>query len=196
MAKIIPADNGSKKEVVIQAASAFFREKGYSATSMRDIAEAIGVEAPSLYNHISSKKEILQVICFRVADKFVTNLKKEEMRKIPFLKKIELIIRFHIKMMLEEYQDIYISEHEWRHLPEPAFTEFQSLRKNYRAKLANLLRKGMEEKEISSVDPYVAVLTILSAIAGIDSWQQSSKKINEKTLEENIVSILIKGLSR
>ena len=196
MAKIVPIQNGSKKEVVIQAAAGFFRQKGYNATSMREIADAVGVEAPSLYNHIDSKKEILHVICFRVADKFITNLKKEEAKEISVLKKIESLIRFHIMMMLEEYQDVYIAEHEWRHLTEPAFTDFQTLRKNYRTRLASLVKKGIEQNLISVVDPYVAVLTILSAIAGIDNWQQSSKKIDAKTLEENIVSILINGLSK
>ena len=67
MAKIIPGKNGSKKDVITQKASALFRKKGFTATSMRDIAEAIGVEAPSLYNHIESKNAILKDICFRIA---------------------------------------------------------------------------------------------------------------------------------
>ncbi len=50
MTKIIATKNGSKKEVIIQSAASLFKEKGYAATSMRDIAENIGVEAPSLYN--------------------------------------------------------------------------------------------------------------------------------------------------
>ena len=57
MAKIIPVDNGSKRDVVIKSAAAMFRDKGFAATSMGDIAGQIGIEAPSLYNHIASKKK-------------------------------------------------------------------------------------------------------------------------------------------
>ncbi|MDQ6842941.1 MAG: TetR/AcrR family transcriptional regulator, partial [Bacteroidota bacterium] len=119
MAKIIPAKNSSKKEVIFQAASSLFKKKGYSATSMRDIAETLGVEAPSLYNHINSKKEILTETCFKIARLFTAHLKDVEASSGTVLKKIEHIIRFHISMMIEEYENVYISDHEWKHLAEP-----------------------------------------------------------------------------
>src|SRR5215216_407281 len=108
MAKIIPVKNGTKKEAITQKASKLFKEKGFSATSMRDIAEAFGVEAASLYNHINSKKEILQEICFKIANLFTTHINKVEVSDLPVLEKFELIIRFHIHMMLQEYQSVYI----------------------------------------------------------------------------------------
>ena len=58
----------SKKEFILLKASAMFREKGFPATSMRDLAESVGIEAASLYNHIQSKSEILQEIVFRMAN--------------------------------------------------------------------------------------------------------------------------------
>ena len=58
----------SKKDFILLRASAMFREKGFPATSMRDLAEAVGIEAASLYNHIKSKSDILQEIVFRTAN--------------------------------------------------------------------------------------------------------------------------------
>jgi len=40
----------------------------------------------------------------------------------------------------------------------------------------------------------VAVLTILSAISGIESWHRSRKTITEEVLEENMVKFLVEGL--
>jgi len=194
MAKIITGKNGSKKDVITQKASALFRKKGFPATSMRDIAESIGIEAPSLYNHIESKNEILKDICFRIARLFTGNLREVEMSNQTNLSKIESIIRFHISMMVDEYESVYISDHEWKHLPEPFLTDFKNQRRNYRSRLAALLQKGIDKKEISSINTYVAVFTILSAIGGIESWQRSSKKVDEKSLEENMVKLLIEGL--
>ena len=48
----------SKRELIIQEAALIFKQKGYSATSMRELAEKVGMEAASLYNHIRSKDEI------------------------------------------------------------------------------------------------------------------------------------------
>jgi len=194
MSKIIPGKNGTKKDVITKKASALFRKKGFPATSMRDIAEAIGVEAPSLYNHIESKSEILEYVCFRIGRLFINHLKEVEFNKQNNLSKIESILRFHISMMIEEYESVYIAEHEWRHLPEPFLNDFKNQRRNYRSRLAAILQKGIDAKEIDAVNPYVAVLTILSAISGIEGWQKSGKKIDARLLEEDMIKILIGGL--
>src|SRR5882724_7675353 len=114
MAKIRSKKNSSKKDTIIEKASKLFREKGFGAASMRDLAENVGVEAASLYNHIQSKSEILQAICFKVANEFMTNLEQVESNNQPTLKKMEAIIRLHIRMMLDQYEFVYIADHEWR----------------------------------------------------------------------------------
>src|ERR1051325_4646194 len=76
MAKIKRNRNGTRKDVIIAKAAKLFREKGFSATSMRDLAEHVGVEAASLYNHISSKAEILQEICFKTANNFMSHIEE------------------------------------------------------------------------------------------------------------------------
>ena len=194
MGRIIPGKYGTKKDVITKKASRLFKEKGFSATSMRDIAEANGIEAPSLYNHISSKGDILQDICYKVANLFTGHLNEVETKNIPLLQKIEQIIRFHIHMMLEEYESVYISDHEWKHLREPYLSNFKNQRKNYRARLGVIILRGIEEKEIKQIDSYVAVLTMLSAIGGIEMWHRSKKNVDATTLEENIVSIFIEGI--
>ena len=100
MAKIKPGKNTSKKDVIITKAAALFRAKGFSAATMRELADAVGIEAPSLYNHIGSKSEILQAICLKVANEFTTQLAAAENLPGNNSNKIELVIRFHISMML------------------------------------------------------------------------------------------------
>ena len=196
MAKIQSKRNSTKKEVIIEKASRLFREKGFGAASMRDLAEHVGVEAASLYNHIQSKSEILQTICFKVANEFITNLEQVEASPQPTLKKMETIIRLYIRMMLDQYEYVYIADHEWRHLPEPYLSNFLNQRRNYRKRLSDILEAGIAKGEIKTIDPYTAVLVILSAISGIDSWQRSRKSTNAETLESNMVKYLIEGLKK
>ena len=196
MAKIQGKKNSTKKEVIIEKASKLFREKGFGAASMRDLAEHVGVEAASLYNHIQSKSEILQTICFKVANEFMTNLDALETSPQPTLKKMEAIIRLHIRMMLDRYEFVYISDHEWRHLPEPYLSNFLNQRRNYRKRLGDIIEEGIARGEIKPIDPYTAVLVILSAISGIDSWQRSRKTTSAEALESNMVKYLIEGLKK
>src|SRR5829696_7987657 len=112
MAKIKGTKNSPRKEVIITKASQLFREKGFSATSMRDLAEHVGVEAASLYNHISSKAEILQEICFKVANNFLTHIDEVDAAHEDSISKIEAILRFHIRQMIENYEEVYVSDRE------------------------------------------------------------------------------------
>ncbi len=196
MAKIQSKRNSTKKEVIIEKASRLFRDKGFGAASMRDLAEHVGVEAASLYNHIQSKSEILQTICFKVANEFMTNLEQVELSPQSTLKKMETIIRLHIRMMLDQYEYVYIADHEWRHLPEPYLSNFLNQRRNYRKRLSDIIETGIAKGEVKAIDPYTAVLVILSAISGIDSWQRSRKTTNAETLETNMVKYLIEGLKK
>lgn len=196
MAKIKAAKNGSRKDVIMARAAQLFKTRGFAAASMRDLAEEVGVEAPSLYNHIGSKIEILQEICFRIADLFTAHLSSVESSAKPAIKKIEEVIRFHIRMMLDEFEYVYVSDHEWKHLAEPHYADFDNQRRAYRKRLAQLITQGINEGEIQEINPFVAVLTILSAIGGIESWQHSRKSVDEITLEENLVKLLIDGLKQ
>jgi AcrR family transcriptional regulator len=196
MAKIQGKKNSTKKEVIIEKASRLFREKGFGAASMRDLAEHVGVEAASLYNHIQSKSEILQIICYKVANDFLTNLEAVESSPQSTLKKMETVIRLHIRMMLDQYEFVYISDHEWRHLPEPYLSNFLNQRRNYRKRLGDIIEEGIAKGEMKAIDPYTAVLVILSAISGIDSWQRSRKSTSAEALESNMVKYLIEGLKK
>ena len=196
MAKIQSKKNSTKKEVIIEKASKLFREKGFGAASMRDLAEHVGVEAASLYNHIQSKAEILQTICFKVANEFMSNLEQVEASSQSTIKKMEAIIRLHIRMMLDQYEYIYIADHEWRHLPEPYLSNFLNQRRNYRKRLGDIIEEGIARGEMKHIDPYVAVLIILSAVSGIDSWQRSRKSTGAEALETNMVKYLIEGLKK
>ncbi len=61
-----------KKEIVVVAAK-LFKEKGYSAVSMRDIAQQMDIKAASLYNHIKGKQEILSSLVLHVAKEFTNS---------------------------------------------------------------------------------------------------------------------------
>ncbi|WP_276480768.1 TetR/AcrR family transcriptional regulator [Paraflavitalea pollutisoli] len=196
MAKIKSNRNSTRKEVIITEAAKLFREKGFSATSMRDLAEHVGVEAASLYNHISSKAEILQEICFKVANLFMTHIEEVDNSPVSAIAKIEAILRFHIRQMIEHYEEVYVSDREWKHLTEPYMQNMQSQRRAYRQRIASIIDVGIRKGEIKDIDAPTAVLIMLHAVSGIESWHRSTRKIEGHVLEDNMVMILVEGLKK
>jgi len=195
MAKIKQGKNASKKEVITQKAATLFKSKGFSSASMRQLAEALGVEAPSLYNHIGSKSELLQAICFKIADAFKLYLDATENDTDNHATRLEHIIRFHIRMMLGHFDEVYVANHEWKHLKEPYLSHFLMQRRGYEKRLISLMEGGIAAKEFRQTNPYVAVLTILSAVRGIEFWQQHKKNISSLVLEDDMVNHLLKGIT-
>ena len=194
MAKIQTSKNGTKKEVIIEKAALLFKTKSYSAASMRELAEMLGVEAPSLYNHIGSKSELLQAICFKVGNKFTVQIEMIEKRPVNVVTKIEAIIRFHIKTMLENFDEVFVANHEWKHLKDPHLSDFLNIRRGYEKSLINLIEKGIVSNEIRSANSYVAALTILSAVRGIEFWQRNKKNVSAQILEDDMVNHLLNGI--
>lgn len=185
----------SKKDLITRKASAMFREKGFPATSMRDLAEAVGLEAASLYNHIQSKSEILQEIIFQTANDCNVHLNSLIDNAITNNKKIESLIRFHVKMMLNRFDDYCVMINEWIHLPEPYLTTFITQRRNYVQKMEAIIEDGIRNKEMKPIMPYVAMLTILSSVRGLEFWHRSGKKVTPEKIEDNMVNHLINGLA-
>lgn len=194
MAKIKPGKNETKKDVIIEKASALFKLKGFAAASMRELAEAVGVEAPSLYNHIGSKRELLEAICLKIANEFTAQLNEAEHVKSGIIPIIENIIRFHISMMLEKYNEVYVANHEWKHLEEPFLSDFLQQRRSYEKRLVQLIEKGIASKEIKDLNPYVVVLNILSAVRGLEFWHRHKKNVSPEVLENDMVLHLLKGI--
>jgi TetR/AcrR family transcriptional regulator, cholesterol catabolism regulator len=184
----------SKKELIVQKAACMFREKGFPATSMRDLAESVGIEAASLYNHIQSKSEILEYIISRISDDCNKHLDELDNAGLSGLQKIDSVIRFHIQMMLQKFEDYHVMINEWIHLEPQPLADFISQRRSYVQRLESFVSEGIAAKEIKPILPYIAVLTILSAVRGLEFWHRSQKNYTPEELEENMVTYLIDGL--
>ena len=184
----------SKKEFILKKAAQMFRQRGFAATSMRDLAETVGIEAASLYNHIKSKTELLHELCFSVANRFLHKIDEVELEKTSSINKIEKLLRFHINEMINHYEEVYVSDREWKHLSDPYLSNFQNQRRIYRKRFAAIIEAGIRNEEIKKIDAPTAVLIMLHAISGIESWHRSIQKINAEELEENMISILVGGL--
>ena len=83
---------------------------------MRDIAEAVGVEVSSLYNHISSKQEILSSICFSIGQEYIEGLTVLLNNKLSYKKQLKGIIHLHVDLAAKHQASMQVFEEEWKHL--------------------------------------------------------------------------------
>ena len=195
MAKISGPGTVTRKETIRLAAARLFRAKGYAATGMRDLAGEVGVEAASLYNHIQSKSELLREICFRIAGEFTRQLEDVERDgAMDSLQRLEKVVRFHVRMWVDRLDEVLVATNENIHLDGEWQEAFQKERRVYVRRLEAVISEGIREGSVRAVEPYVAVLTLMNSVRGIEFWHRTNKNVTAGKLEEDMVELLIAGL--
>lgn len=189
-------DTLSRKEQIIQVAEKLFKEKGFMATSMRDIAGELDIEAASLYSHIKSKDEILETICFRMADQFLTSM--DEVNDLYFNaeEKMKMAIANHIRILTSDLNASSVFIREWRHLNNLKLNEFIQLRNRYENGFRKILQTGEDENVFEMVDNKFAVLTILSSLNWVTEWYKEGGPMTPEEISEHLFKFILTGLKK
>ncbi|WP_209389235.1 TetR/AcrR family transcriptional regulator [Chryseobacterium sp. RR2-3-20] len=127
-----------KQIKILDVAVELFKEKGYMGSSVRDLATKLNIKAASLYAHIRSKEEILEWICFAVAEDFFKALQEVKNTNLPPYDKLSFFIDKHLSVVLKNRDVTHIYSNEWKHLEE-RLPEFVLLRKKYQQDVEELL---------------------------------------------------------
>lgn len=187
-----------KKELIYEAAALLFREKGYKAASMRDLAERVDLKVSSLYSHIGSKEELLQKICFDNAHLFIEGMEVVEQMEGNSIDKIKAIIALHVDIAITNPTSVTVFSHEWKHLsndnPASNLKKFLKLRKDYENRFQQIIIHGIEKEELKKIDSNVALYTILTSVRWMHYWYKPSRKVSPQLLKTQIATLLLEGL--
>lgn len=187
----------SRKEQVIRMAAELFKEKGYSAASMRDLAQKLGIEAASLYSHIKSKEEILQTLCFDMATDFRASLSEVEKKPVSPSEKLRLGIIGHVKVMARDLTASAVFMNEHRHLSQPYLRDFLLLRINYINRFKKIIEDGIASGDFKKdLDTKLAVMTLFSSFNWMPNWFSPQSEIEPERLGQHLADIFINGLKQ
>lgn len=190
-------ENLSRKEQVIRSAAELFREKGYAAASMRDLAQKLGIEAASLYSHIKSKEEILHSLCFDMATEFRKSLEEVEKQKATSSEKLKKGIIGHIQVMAKDLTASAVFMNEHRHLSQPHLRDFLLLRINYINRFKDIIEEGVNNGEFkTNIDKKLAVMTLFSSLNWMPMWYDPSSNIDPLSLGQQLADMLVNGLKK
>ena len=185
-----------RKSEIRRTAKRLFKERGYAATSMRDLAKEVGIEAASLYNHLSSKEELLNEMCFDIADQFFNAFKAATNSEKSPSKKLKAAIKAHIGVIANNLDASTVFFHEWNFLKDPDLSKFKSMRHQYEMGFREIIQNGIADKDFKEVNLKVAVFTIFSALNATYDLYKSSEKLTQDEIAESISNLLLKGLKK
>ena len=186
----------NRKEQITETAAKLFRKKGYTATTMRDLAAELGIEAASIYHHVKSKEELLETICFNMANKFILNVKEVNDIYFNAEEKLRLAIKLHIETITLNQNKSAVFLQQWRNLSEPNLSKFKMLRDQYENQFTIIIIDGENEDIFDFVDKKFAVLSILSTINFVNEWYNPEGKMNAAEIAEKLSTFILGGLRK
>jgi AcrR family transcriptional regulator len=158
-----------KQRKILDVAVELFKEKGYMGSSVRDLATKLNIKAASLYAHIRSKEEILEWICFGIANDFFTELQTVKSTDINPKDKLNLFIDKHLSIVLRNRDVTHIYSNEWKHLEE-RLPEFVELRKKYQQEVEELISEIYQAENWELSSPTFTTRFILHTLNNSYFW--------------------------
>jgi len=183
-----------RKTEIVSSAAQLFKEKGYSAVTMRDLAQAIDIRAASLYNHIKSKQEILVLIIIEIAEEFTNTMEMIVQSEETGIQKIEKVIQLHIDITLRDSNALACLNNDWMHLTDKDLTYFIKMREDYEENFRTIIKKGIAEGEIKNLNVEVIIFSTLSTLRTLYLWYNKKKTLNPAILKSNMIQVLLNGI--
>lgn len=188
-----PSDR-STPERVLDTAAALFWEKGYAATTTREIAAAVGIQQASLYYHVASKEDLLYQLCVSSMDQLLADVQSAvEVHRDP-LKRLHALIRAHLTILLKHQIRHVTMLAELRALSNRHHAEVLALRKRYAELVRTVIQEAQQagnvRQDIPSKYLYLALLNVLNwAVV----WYRRDQALSADQLADLFLPIYLEG---
>ncbi len=185
----------TRKEEIIQTSKILFKQRGFSAVTMRDIAKAIGIKAASLYNHINSKQEILSEIIISLAEQFTEQMKIINNSDENSIDKLRQIVGLHVDITAKNPFGMASLNNDWVHL-ENELEYYLKLRKDYENDFRTIIEKGVADNELVKGNSEVMLFSMLSTLRSLYIWLPKKKDLDIQKFINELSLALINGIKK
>ncbi len=185
----------SRKEEICIKAAQLFKEKGYSAVTMRDLAATVGIKAASLYNHITSKQQILSETILEIAEQFIEGIDTITVQKTDTITKLKAVITQHITLTADNPYGMAALNNDWMHL-EGKLDYYLELRTKYENKFKGIVKDGKESGELKDVNTEILLYSILTTLRNLYLWIPKKGELKKDELIEGLTITLLQGVEK
>ncbi|MDQ0188689.1 TetR family transcriptional regulator [Alicyclobacillus cycloheptanicus] len=189
------ADRG-RRDQILHAARTLFSEKGYHATTIRDIAQMSGLLSGSLYAHIRTKEDLLFEITDEVADQFLEGLQAVVDSADPPPVKFRRALVSHIQVVARNLDAARVFSHEWRALQGERRDRIQQKRDEYERLWTAVLSEGVAAGWFYPSHQRFARMVSLSVANWVYQWYDPSGQLSPEEVAGRLADVLLTGLQK
>ena len=185
-----------RAEEVYTAALRLFRTQGYHATSMQDIAAAVGLYKGSLYHYIGSKEDLLVQVFERAMGDLVSDVERiaSDLALRPS-EQVRRVIALHVTAVAENLDALTVYLHEYRALTGEAFARVAAQRERYAALVNQVVARGVREGEFGSTDVGIATLGLIGMCNWVCQWYRPGGRLSPDQIAARFADLVLQGLT-
>ncbi|MBN8875484.1 MAG: TetR family transcriptional regulator [Rhodospirillales bacterium] len=180
-----------KRERILEEAVKLFYERGFTGTTLDDIAAELGVTKPFIYTHFRSKVELLAALCRPTIELSLAAVQgAAEGAGSPTERLHRAIVDF-TNVILSRQANIAIYFREEKNLTKEALDDINALRKQFDRVLSQLLQEGVAAGEFLVTDVDLTSLAIGGMISWAYTWHRPGGRLGLVDLSERMAELTL-----
>ncbi len=194
MARTIGSYGPKTMEAIRKAGLRLIFEHGYEAMSLRQLAAEVGIQAGSLYNHISTKQELLFDLIQDHINELLRQLDRALQGKEDPLEKLRAFVAFHVTYHMSRKREVFIANSELRSLEPKNYESIVALRGAYEQRLAGILADGVAKGVFEVADVQVATFAIIALLTGLCTWYRPGGRLTREAIVDAHEKLVLSGV--
>ncbi len=178
-----------KRERILEEAVKLFYERGFSGTTLDDIATELGVTKPFIYTHFRSKVELLEAICRPTIEMSLEAISEAASGDGNATERLHAGVVSFTRVVLERQANIAVYFREEKSLSKTALDEINTLRKRFDRVLSQLLQEGADSGEFTIPDVSVAALAIGGMVSWAYTWHRQDGRLAVDQVGEKMAAL-------
>jgi len=185
-------EQARRRREIFDAAVHLFLEKGFTETSMREIAEASGIGKSTLYDYFKTKDEVLLSVIENLIVEATAEARSIAARSLPAIERLRQVMMNHLEYLLAQKEFYLKLSFEVQRLSFESQQRIQKHRHTYQDLVRRLIEEGIAEGTVRKVDALVAARTLITALTPA-VYTSRPTGTPEHMLSE-IFDIILKGI--
>lgn len=186
----------NRRRAIVEAATEVFRRRGYSAASIQEIADEVGLLKGSLYYYIDSKEDLLFAVLsetYALAQAQIDQV--EALQDLTPLERLGAYVEAHMRFIAEHTTKIAIYYSDFELVGEERKPLLIEQRKRFERYITDLIVQAQKSGEVaSSVDAKIAAYLILGAMNWAYTWYRPDGRVTPRKLGKIASDLVVNGL--
>jgi AcrR family transcriptional regulator len=179
MARTVGSSGVKTQQAIYAAGLELIFRHGYEAMSLRDLATAVGIQQGSLYNHIDTKQSLLFNLVRNHLEQLTAALDDALNNIVGAEPRLRAFVHFHVHYHMVRKAEVFVVNNELRSLEPENYAVIVAKRREYEARLADILSEGIREGIFAELDVPVTAYILIAMLTGICDWYRPGGRLSE-----------------